>query len=595
MTDSIGRSWQLGTVQLDFYMPEQFELAYTGADNAEHRPVMIHRALMGSFERFMGILIEHYAGEFPLWLAPVQAVVLPLADRHVDYAREVHAALTDAGLRADVDERTESVGRKIREAELRKVPYMLVVGDREAEQRAVALRRHREGDQGTAPLDEVVERLVAEAASREGLTLERRDSARLVAGLGAALSFRPTLVRRAEARPGLVVGDRGACSERSPGPGPRRSSAQLARRMGDRENAARGIVIGAGAVAIVGQLPAQPQLGRRLRRARSAACGRHLGDRRHRRADAEGGDPLHDPRKRWRRPARWGWRRCVGWQQLMKRSRPRRARMTEWPDPDYLPTVSIGPDSLIPRETLDFEASRFLAGAEHGLSMDPIRVFVGVRSAPTVDERAELAVRELARLGAFERSRIVVISATLRGYVNPIIPDAIETFAGGDCACVVIQYYDKKTLLMPLKVGIAARTHRELLRRLVRHRGAAEVMVYGESLGAWASQNVFRTGGTAALDALGVSRALWIGTPYFSLLRRDFERGKLPMDDRVATVRATDLVEEDPPEGERLRFVFLHRMTDPVVLFPGLELFWRRARVDAVERVAPRHHLRPDR
>jgi threonyl-tRNA synthetase len=166
MTDSIGRSWQLGTVQLDYYMPDQFELTYTGADNAEHRPVMIHRALMGSFERFMGILIEHYAGEFPLWLAPVQAAVLPLADRHVDYAREVHDALTAAGMRADVDERTESVGRKIREAELRKVPYMLVVGDREADQRAVALRRHRTGDLGTVPLDEAVQRLVSEAAAR---------------------------------------------------------------------------------------------------------------------------------------------------------------------------------------------------------------------------------------------------------------------------------------------------------------------------------------------------------------------------------------------------------------------------------------------
>jgi threonyl-tRNA synthetase len=166
MTDAIGRSWQLGTIQLDYYMPDRFELTYTGADNAEHRPVMIHRALMGSFERFMGILIEHYAGEFPLWLAPVQAAVLPLADRHVDYAREVHDALTAAGLRADVDERTESVGRKIREAELRKVPYMLVVGDREAEQRAVALRRHREGDLGTVPLDEAVPRLVSEAAAR---------------------------------------------------------------------------------------------------------------------------------------------------------------------------------------------------------------------------------------------------------------------------------------------------------------------------------------------------------------------------------------------------------------------------------------------
>ena len=168
MTDTIGRSWQLGTVQLDYNMPERFELAYTGADNADHRPVMIHRALMGSFERFIGILVEHYAGEFPLWLAPVQARVLPLADRHADYAREVAEALGEAGLRAELDDRTESVGRKIREAELRKVPYMLVVGDREAEQRAVALRRHKEGDLGTMPLDEARDRLVAEAAERKG-------------------------------------------------------------------------------------------------------------------------------------------------------------------------------------------------------------------------------------------------------------------------------------------------------------------------------------------------------------------------------------------------------------------------------------------
>jgi threonyl-tRNA synthetase len=167
MTDSIGRPWQLGTVQLDYYMPERFELTYTGADNAEHRPAMIHRALMGSFERFIGILIEHYAGEFPLWLAPVQAAVLPLSDRHAEYAREVQDALTAAGLRAELDDRTESIGRKIREAELRKVPYMLVVGDREAEQRAVALRRHREGDQGTLALDDAVERLAAEAAGAQ--------------------------------------------------------------------------------------------------------------------------------------------------------------------------------------------------------------------------------------------------------------------------------------------------------------------------------------------------------------------------------------------------------------------------------------------
>src|ERR671920_317589 len=151
MTDSIGRSWQLGTVQLDYYMPEQFELTYTGADNAEHRPVMIHRALMGSFERFIGILIEHYAGEFPLWLAPLQVLVLPIADRHLDYAREVVAALRAAGLRAELDDRTESVGRKIRDAELRKIPYMLVVGDREAEEGTVAVRRHGVGDEGSVP------------------------------------------------------------------------------------------------------------------------------------------------------------------------------------------------------------------------------------------------------------------------------------------------------------------------------------------------------------------------------------------------------------------------------------------------------------
>src|SRR3954454_8085877 len=161
MTDAIGRSWQLGTVQLDYVMPERFDLTYTGADNAEHRPVMIHRALMGSFERFIGMLVEHYAGEFPVWLAPVQAIVLPVADRHLDYAREVQSALS--GFRVDVDERTESIGRKIREAELRKVPYMLVVGDREAAGRPVSLRRHKEGDLGSLSLDDMRARLSEEA------------------------------------------------------------------------------------------------------------------------------------------------------------------------------------------------------------------------------------------------------------------------------------------------------------------------------------------------------------------------------------------------------------------------------------------------
>jgi threonyl-tRNA synthetase len=166
LKDSIGRSWQLGTVQLDYSMPERFGLVYTGADDTEHRPVMIHRALFGSFERFIGILTEHYGGEFPFWLAPLQAIVLPIADRHAEAARAAAEALREAGIRVEVDERTESVGRKIRDAELRKVPYMLVVGDREQEAGAVAVRRHREGDQGSVPVAELAVRLSTEARSR---------------------------------------------------------------------------------------------------------------------------------------------------------------------------------------------------------------------------------------------------------------------------------------------------------------------------------------------------------------------------------------------------------------------------------------------
>jgi threonyl-tRNA synthetase len=163
MTDSLGRSWQLGTVQLDYNLPQRFELTYTGADNAEHRPVMIHRALLGSFERFIGILLEDTAGDLPFWLAPVQAMVLPVADRHNDYGREVVRALREAGLRAELDERTESVGRKIRETELAKVPYMLVVGDREAEAGEVSVRRRGEGDLGALTIGDAAARLGDEA------------------------------------------------------------------------------------------------------------------------------------------------------------------------------------------------------------------------------------------------------------------------------------------------------------------------------------------------------------------------------------------------------------------------------------------------
>ncbi|HET9102263.1 MAG TPA: threonine--tRNA ligase [Solirubrobacteraceae bacterium] len=166
VTDALGRSWQLGTCQLDYNFPERFDLTYTGADNAEHRPVMLHIALMGSYERFIGILLEHLEGELPVWLTPVQAIVLPIADRHLDYAAEVLAGLRAAGVRGELDDRTESVGRKIRDAELRKIPFMLVVGDRERDAGQVSVREHRSGDSGSVPLEQFTDRVTALIKSR---------------------------------------------------------------------------------------------------------------------------------------------------------------------------------------------------------------------------------------------------------------------------------------------------------------------------------------------------------------------------------------------------------------------------------------------
>jgi threonyl-tRNA synthetase len=163
MTDSLGRSWQLGTVQLDFQLPERFDLTYTGADNAEHRVVMLHRALFGSYERFIGILIEHLGGDLPFWLTPVQAVILTISDRFAEAAEDAARELRAAGLRVETDVRSESIGRKIREAELRKVPYMLVVGEREAEDGTLAVRRHGGDDEGVVAVAELAARLAAEA------------------------------------------------------------------------------------------------------------------------------------------------------------------------------------------------------------------------------------------------------------------------------------------------------------------------------------------------------------------------------------------------------------------------------------------------
>jgi threonyl-tRNA synthetase len=148
--DALGRTWQLGTVQVDYVMPERFNLEYMGNDGQKHRPVIIHRAPFGSLERFIGVLIEHYAGEFPLWLAPVQAVVLPITDAQHEYAREVQRELTAAGIRAEFDDRNEKIGYKIREWETKKIPYMLVIGDKERQNGTVAVRKHKHGDQGAA-------------------------------------------------------------------------------------------------------------------------------------------------------------------------------------------------------------------------------------------------------------------------------------------------------------------------------------------------------------------------------------------------------------------------------------------------------------
>jgi len=166
VVDTIGRSWQLTTVQLDFNQPDRFDLTYVGADNQGHRPIMIHRALLGSIERFFGILIEHYAGNFPPWLAPVQAKILPLSEKFNDYAHDVAAQLRAKGLRPQVDDSDERLGYKIRRAELEKVPYALVIGNREAEAGAVGVRKRIEGDLGAMAVSDFADRLIEEVATR---------------------------------------------------------------------------------------------------------------------------------------------------------------------------------------------------------------------------------------------------------------------------------------------------------------------------------------------------------------------------------------------------------------------------------------------
>lgn len=167
LEDCLGRSWQCSTIQLDYQMPEKFDLTYIGADGEKHRPVVIHRVIFGAIERFLALLIEHYAGAFPLWLAPRQVVVIPITEKQHDYAAEVCTALRDGSFRADLDDRNEKVGYKIREAQLKKIPYMLIVGAREAESNMVAVRHREKGDLGPRPLADFIERLKQERKEKK--------------------------------------------------------------------------------------------------------------------------------------------------------------------------------------------------------------------------------------------------------------------------------------------------------------------------------------------------------------------------------------------------------------------------------------------
>jgi len=159
LIDAIGRPWQLSTVQFDFTLPKRFDLTYIGPDGQPHQPVMLHRALLGSVERFFGVLIEHFAGAFPIWLAPVQVMVIPIAERHQEYGKKVLAKLADAGLRVELDGRNEKIGYKIREAQTQKIPYMLVVGDKEVQSGQVSVRNRYQGDEGAQSLESFLKRI----------------------------------------------------------------------------------------------------------------------------------------------------------------------------------------------------------------------------------------------------------------------------------------------------------------------------------------------------------------------------------------------------------------------------------------------------
>ena len=178
LEDSIGRTWQCGTIQLDFQLPQRFELEYIGADGEKHRPIMIHRVVFGSIERFIGILIEHFAGAFPTWLAPVQVKILPISDKYADYSKEVLDKLTEAGIRAEMDTRSEKIGYKIREAQTQKIPYMLVVGQKEEEEKTVSVRSRFAGDEGASSVESFIESIRKEIEEKKLRETVKADEAK---------------------------------------------------------------------------------------------------------------------------------------------------------------------------------------------------------------------------------------------------------------------------------------------------------------------------------------------------------------------------------------------------------------------------------
>jgi threonyl-tRNA synthetase len=167
LEDCIGRTWQCGTIQLDFQMPQRFDINYVGADGENHRPIMLHRVIFGSIERFIGILIEHYAGRFPTWISPIQVEILPITDRHIEHCLQLEEKMKEKGIRVEVDVRNEKIGYKIREAQLSRIPYMLIIGDKEIESEKVSVRSRDKGELGAVQTDAFIDDIVKEIEERQ--------------------------------------------------------------------------------------------------------------------------------------------------------------------------------------------------------------------------------------------------------------------------------------------------------------------------------------------------------------------------------------------------------------------------------------------